>query len=55
MIESAQKSQFSNQNHTSLSALKFELKNLLKSKAEFSIHRTNTTLKVKVQVGSLLN
>uniref|UniRef100_A0A671W6Z6 exodeoxyribonuclease III n=1 Tax=Sparus aurata TaxID=8175 RepID=A0A671W6Z6_SPAAU len=42
-LESDLKQQFSEQNHSTLSALKFELNNLLKDKAEFIIHRTRLT------------
>ncbi len=42
-LESDLKQQFSEQNHSALSALKFELNNLLKVKAEFTIHRTRLT------------
>lgn len=43
LLEADQKRQFSDQKQTFLSTLKFELNNLLKSKAEFSIHRTRVT------------
>lgn len=43
VLESDQKRQFSEQKQESLLALKFELNNLLKSKEEFSIHRTRVT------------
>ncbi len=42
-MESDLKQQFSEQNHSALSAWKFELNNLLKAKAEFIIHRTRLT------------
>lgn len=43
MLESDQKHKFSDQTHSTLLALKFELNNLLKAKAEFIIHRTRVT------------
>ncbi|XDV28465.1 hypothetical protein PO909_031771 [Leuciscus waleckii] len=43
LLEADQKRQFSDQKQTFLLTLKFELNNLLKSKAEFSIHRTRVT------------
>ena len=42
-LESDLKHQFSEQNHSALSVLKFELNNLLKAKAEFIIHGTRLT------------
>lgn len=43
MLESDQKNKFSDQTHSTLLALKYELNNLLKAKAEFIIHRTRVT------------
>lgn len=43
ILEYDLKQQFSKQNRSALSALKFELNNLLKAKAEFIFHRTRLT------------